>query len=555
MSATPPDPRAEGFWQRDVVHCPRPLSPLMTSAILPLIGQASRWWFADIGGLPLRLDWREIGGWVYLRRVDPDDVEAARLRSIDRADHVVTHDLAGENLTRWHRRWRPELEARTRALRATDRRRLDDTALGEHFDDAIALQADALGVHFRVHAIGTVALGDLRRTTRELLDWDDAMTLALLEGTASDVRDLARSIEDLASIARGSPRVRALVEQGIVPVAPVDPGVVEFLATLSRHLDRFGHRTPGYELAERTAIEDPASTLRRVRAHLTHTGGGPGELLERPPSRSAAASAMAAARETVPASERDRLDRVLARARAVYPLREECGPVTWTEPLAVVRYVALEIGRRAQGRGHLDAVDDVFWLDHHELRSAAGGTGPDPAAVAARRTRAARTAASAPAPTLGENPGPPRTDDLPSPARWINESLLWLVGRMLEPTRLRAAAEPEHDLTGVAASRGVAGGPVRILREHDDLDAVRPGDVLVCRTLSAAWSAVLPIVGALVADSGGTLSHGAIIAREFGCPAVVATGNATDVLRNGQHVLVDGDNGIVRLRGSRDDEE
>jgi phosphohistidine swiveling domain-containing protein len=79
---------------------------------------------------------------------------------------------------------------------------------------------------------------------------------------------------------------------------------------------------------------------------------------------------------------------------------------------------------------------------------------------------------------------------------------------------------------------------------------VRRGDVLVCPTLDAGWTVVLPTVAALVTDSGGTLSHSAIMAREFGVPTVVASGNASTVLTDGQLVEVDGDQGTVQLRGS-----
>ena len=76
---------------------------------------------------------------------------------------------------------------------------------------------------------------------------------------------------------------------------------------------------------------------------------------------------------------------------------------------------------------------------------------------------------------------------------------------------------------------------------------IRAGDVVVCPTTSPVWSVVFPSMGALVTDSGGILSHPAIIAREHGIPAVVDTGKATDTLNDGQRVTVDGDAGVVAL--------
>jgi pyruvate,water dikinase len=78
-------------------------------------------------------------------------------------------------------------------------------------------------------------------------------------------------------------------------------------------------------------------------------------------------------------------------------------------------------------------------------------------------------------------------------------------------------------------------------------DKIQPGDVVVCPTTSPVWSIVFPSLGALVTNSGGILSHPAIIAREYGIPAVVGTGNATAVLSDGQRVTVDGATGVIEL--------
>jgi phosphoenolpyruvate synthase/pyruvate phosphate dikinase len=82
---------------------------------------------------------------------------------------------------------------------------------------------------------------------------------------------------------------------------------------------------------------------------------------------------------------------------------------------------------------------------------------------------------------------------------------------------------------------------------EDQFGKIQPGDAVVCPVTSPAWSVVFPSMGALVTDTGGMLSHPAIIARELRIPAVVGTGNATDVLKDGQRVTVDGTIGVVEL--------
>jgi phosphoenolpyruvate synthase/pyruvate phosphate dikinase len=104
-------------------------------------------------------------------------------------------------------------------------------------------------------------------------------------------------------------------------------------------------------------------------------------------------------------------------------------------------------------------------------------------------------------------------------------------------------------VTGIAASAGSYTGPVRVIRNEAEFDRLRPGDVLVCPITSPVWSVLFPSVGALVTDTGGILSHAAIIAREYGVPAVVATGNGTSAWRDGQVVTVDGAAGTARPAG------
>jgi pyruvate,water dikinase len=132
---------------------------------------------------------------------------------------------------------------------------------------------------------------------------------------------------------------------------------------------------------------------------------------------------------------------------------------------------------------------------------------------------------------------------LPAEARFANEAVLWTLDRTLGAPR-DTAAEP---LSGIAASPGSHTGLVRVIHDETEFDRLRAGEVLVCPTTSPVWSVLFPSIGALVTDTGGTLSHPAIIAREYAVPAVVATGDATTRLRDGQVVTVDGTTGHVRV--------
>ncbi len=110
-------------------------------------------------------------------------------------------------------------------------------------------------------------------------------------------------------------------------------------------------------------------------------------------------------------------------------------------------------------------------------------------------------------------------------------------------------ATVEGEVRGMAASRGVVTGPARIIRDLSEADKLMPGDVLVCRTTSPPWTVLFARASAVVADAGGVLAHTAITAREYGIPCVVGARGATERIRDGMLVTVDGDEGVVRLSG------
>lgn len=106
---------------------------------------------------------------------------------------------------------------------------------------------------------------------------------------------------------------------------------------------------------------------------------------------------------------------------------------------------------------------------------------------------------------------------------------------------------PPRTLTGTPGSSGVVRGRVRVLRTFSDASQFQPGEVLVAPTTAQPWTPLFATAAALVTDAGGMLSHSAVVAREYGLPAVVGVGNATATLRDGMWIEVDGDRGTVRV--------
>jgi pyruvate,water dikinase len=216
--------------------------------------------------------------------------------------------------------------------------------------------------------------------------------------------------------------------------------------------------------------------------------------------------------------------------------------------MALMRYVVLEVGSRLGARGQIAQRDDVFFLEWEEARAALRD-GSDRHGLVARRKGERAWVEAHPGPaSYGKDPGPPPSfAALPTAARFLMEALLWARHRVFAVEHSGHAPAVGRLLRGIAASPGVYTGPVRVIMNESEFAKLHPGDVLVCPVTSPVWSVLFPTVGALVTDTGGILSHPAIIAREYRVPAVVATGHATRALRDGQTVKVDGNAGMVEM--------
>lgn len=204
-----------------------------------------------------------------------------------------------------------------------------------------------------------------------------------------------------------------------------------------------------------------------------------------------------------------RMMRRVERARAGMAFREDTH-YEFTRPLPILRGTLLEIGRRLVAEGVLDDAEDVFHLRLEEVEA-----GPDPRLRETARARATRR------------------DELAGV-------------RMID---LRAVFRPadigEALVAGEAASGGRATGPARIIRGPEEFGRLQLGDVLVCPYTNPSWTPLFQRAAAVVVDAGGIGSHAAIVAREYGIPAIMGTAVGTTVLHDGQSVTVDGDTGRV----------
>jgi pyruvate,water dikinase len=254
----------------------------------------------------------------------------------------------------------------------------------------------------------------------------------------------------------------------------------------------------------------------------------------------------AAARERAIADARDRLrdypaqiagqfEAMLGAAQAGLVISEDHN--FWIDQMSIhhLRAVLLEAGRRLADEGAIVVADDVFMLTPEELQAALEAPGADLHAVVAERlTAIARQRTITPPPVLGAIPTAPPPDDP------FTRFAMKFNGAPQAPAN-------EREVRGSAGSSGIVRGTARVIHSISESGRVQPGDIIVAETTAPPWTPLFATAGAVVTDTGGVLSHCAVVAREYGIPAVVGTGTATSVIRDGMTIEVDGDAGIVRI--------
>jgi pyruvate,water dikinase len=562
-----------GVWTRDAFHEPVPLSPfgrvVLTEQVLRVLPDV----FARFGILLERGEVAFIGGWLYNRLVPTGApppgggsgsagsrqpprwllsilmrLHPAVRRRTRAADRAVAIDLPYQVIRTWTEEWRPEHERDAARALDLDLRSLTDRELAAQLDHRLDVIAHP--AHAMVSVAYFILVHELATTCHELLGWDTTRMLTLLEGLSTASTEPSRQLARLARLAEGKPALRELLtdvdEDTPDRLAVVDP---QFAEAFARYVENTGHRAVRYDVIEPTLAERPHLLLRLVADQL-ELGYSPDRVAEAAGKRRTAAADEA--RRLLAShgpQERERFERSLARAREAYPALED--RVWWTQSVqtALLRYLALEIGHRLVDRGQLATVDDVFYLEALDARSALfDGTGRDETARIAMARRAWAIGNPGPLAYGAPPSGPPPFDLLPPAARLVNEAVLWGFSQFFG-----AAPVGGNDrMVGIPASAGTYTGTVRVVMGEEQFARIRRGDVVVCPATSPAWSLVFPSIGALIADSGGVLSHPAIIAREHGIPAVVGAGNATAILRDGQLVTVDGSTGVIVVAGGTD---
>jgi pyruvate,water dikinase len=356
-----------------------------------------------------------------------------------------------------------------------------------------------------------------------------------------DLAGWSRGVPGLATAILATPTV-SLAQAQLSGTAPagMDPGLwQQWEHRFQLHLDRFGHTVYNLDFINPVPADDPAPLIDTLKFYLRGEGNDPHRRQELAVARREESTAEILAR--LHPARRAVFVRLLRWAQGPAPIREDAlADVGLGWPL--MRRMLHELGRRLAAAGLIADPADVFWLHHSEVGSAVefglaaasspaaitGAEHPVLAAAVAERKMRWRGQRNATAPQM-----------LPE-IRWLQKSL---AGMMPEGSQ----DQQGNTIRGVGASQGRVTAPARVLAGPEDFSRMQPGEVLVARITTPAWTPLFAMASAVVTDVGGPLSHGSIVAREYGIPAVLGTGVATRRIASGQRIEVDGGAGTVTL--------
>lgn len=348
---------------------------------------------------------------------------------------------------------------------------------------------------------------------------------------------MIRANEPLRDLVAGSTAAEALAQ------IRTDRRFAEFRGAFEAFLEDWGFRCSAeLMLTSPSFQEDPAPVIDLLRSYAAMDGESPVDQLARQAAERATEtervlSVLRGRRLTrwMPLVSQARLVSVVLRATQRCIQLRERARLKQALLYSRLRRIALALGGRLTDDGRLATPDDIFLLtvDEIDLLVSGGEMFPDHVAalVTLRRQAHAALSSTTPPDSLRLCAGDYFTRADPGIDEVSNENV-------------------QTELRGVSACGGRTTASAAILLDVTESHRLRAGDVLVTRQTDPGWGPIFPLISGLVIERGGMLSHGAIIAREFGIPSVVGVKDATRLIRHGGSITVDGDRGVVRLAGA-----
>ena len=530
----------EGFWAFHKMHAPRPITPLAEDLIVATLSEG----FTKAHGefdAPIDVTHKLVNRYYYTG-FQPMADKAAMADRLSRY-HATLAAKVPDVGRQWTEVWQPSIEQDNANERATDYATFDDAQLLAKLEQLHQRMRDQWQIHGRINFV-LISAAQYCDFYDALLKPDDPTeSYQSIQGWETQSVAASRGLWRLSRVARDVPSLKRLFEtttpsEMVGKLEATDEGCA-FLVELRTYLDSYGWRSDAvYDIADITWRDDPAIPLGAIASYIDLDDSASPEVLHARSveTRQALVAKAHAALASDPAK--------LAEFERLYEAARFSNPVTenhafWIDQMGVtiIRRFIRHLGGRLAERKLIAAADDVFFLHKDELVATLRDGVARQGLVAQRRAEFDACAKLSPPPVLG-TPPPPAPDD-----PFMDAVTVRLLG-------IRPPDDSPQDpnvLKGVPGSPGIVRGVARVVRSLNEASVLEEGDIMVCEMTLPPWVPLFSIVGGVVADTGGVLSHCAIVAREFELPAVVGTMFGTSMLIDGMQVEVDGTKGTVTI--------
>ena len=534
------DPPGPGSWEQDPVHFPRPVTRYFQETHPPSFKRGTNDFARFYGMLIDGLQMSYVKGFGYNQVLPAPDAEIPQ--RFQRAEQVFAQKLWREQLRDWDENCKPSSIAVHRELQAVDPDALSNAELVAYLTRCRDHHSAMIAQHMRFTAGAVLPTGDFLAHVGDWTGLPPSELLGLMRGSAVVSAGGSDEMERLKKAFAEDTSARKILESDSDPaqvLASLRSLGGEAGAAVSGYLDLVGNRLiDGFDIAEPSALELPDALLRAIRIAVSGEAQAASDVDAR----------IAEVRALVPTTHQDEFDELLTEARLTYRLRDERGVYSDIWAAGLMRRAALAAGRRVADRGRLANSLQMLEASLDEMCALVAGTGGPSADELAGRAQYRATYTAKDVPRFLGPPAPPPPDlaALPPSVGRLMRAVFIGLGHVFGSSQ---AQNEEKVLYGIAASKGVYEGPARCVSGPSEFGQIAKGDVLVTELTSEAFNILLPLLGGIVTDNGGLLSHAAIVSREYGIPGVVGTREATERIANGVLVRVDGDAGEVTVLG------
>ena len=515
------------FWSWDNFHTPLPQTP-MSFDVTEFAQKARKQSTIYLGSYRSGTKTKVINGYPYststTQPMGPKKKKARKQNIAAKFESL--RDI-------WDKEWLPKLKKDLEKLKAVNYSDLSDHSLWNKVKQVLKIHANHWYIHHLVvlpiveqsnqfeEVCGEVFKSNKESATSILLHGDETMTVRSIKGLER-LGDLANKDDDIRQILKNNSGAKDAISR----LKQLQNGK-EWLEVFQSYLDEFGYRCTGFDLSFPTWIEDKTFVIKIISNTVKNkTIESSSDGFNRQSLKKERDALLMNARE-ICKSNPDLLKKFNAMynlAQQLWPIKENHSHYIDQASTAMVRLAIIEVGRRLEAKSIINKVEDIWYIHLGEAKSALLGKVPDKidTLISTRRLERKKFSKLTPPKYLGTFP--PDHEDT---------------------SQEFSVDESSGTLRGTSASAGEASGIARVILSPDDFHKVRNGDILICRSTAPMWTPLFTMVSGLVSESGGVLSHPAVVAREFRIPSVVGLQNATNLIKDGEPITISGSDGLV----------